>query len=301
MNLLVEAREKTLDQLIDLAICLDNMIRSRKPSRCSTFHSLSPPVMPEQEVMQLGHARISPEERDRRYHQNLCLYCGQAGHVKISSPTRPKQNASSAVSQSFNSSRCVKVPVKLAFNYGVIETMALVDSRAAGNFIDADFAKSHDLLLKPCKSPLVVAALDRRPLRAGQVQHTTNDICLTTGVMHSEIICFFFIQAPNNPVVLGLPWLQLHKPQISCTEGQITHWSANCFTQCLQILEPPLIEAPTIKMDPLHSTDIPSDYADLAEAFSKAKATQLPPHRSSNYAIELLPGTTPPKGRIFPL
>ncbi len=123
MNLLVEAREKTLDQLIDLAICLDNMIRSRKPSRCSTFRSLSPPVMPEQEAMQVGHARISPEERDRRYRQNLCLYCGQAGHVKISSPTRPKQNASSAVSQSFNSSRCVKVPVKLAFNYGVIETM----------------------------------------------------------------------------------------------------------------------------------------------------------------------------------
>ncbi len=54
-------------------------------------------------------------------------------------------------------------------------------------------------------------------------------------------------------------------------------------------------------MDPLHSTNILSDYADLAEAFSKAKATQLPPHRSSDCAIELLPGTTPPKGRIFPL
>ncbi len=54
-------------------------------------------------------------------------------------------------------------------------------------------------------------------------------------------------------------------------------------------------------MDPLHSTDIPSDYADLAEAFSKAKATQLPPHRSSDCSIELLPGTIPPKGRIIPL
>ncbi len=57
--------------------------------------------------------------------------------MKISCPTRPKQHASSAVGQSFNSSRCVKVPVKLAFNDGVIETMALIDSGAAGNFIDA--------------------------------------------------------------------------------------------------------------------------------------------------------------------
>ncbi len=292
---------KTLDQLIDLAIRIDNMIRSRRPSRGSTYHSPSPPVVPEQEAMQVGHARISHEERDRRYRQNLCLYCGQAGHVKVSCPTRPKQHASSAVSQSFHSSKCVKVPVKLAVGDCVIETMALIDSGAAGNFIDADFAKMYDLPLIPCKSPLAVAALDGKPLGAGQVQHTTSDICLTTGVLHSEIICFFIIQAPNNPVVLGLPWLQLHEPQISWTKGQITHWSTKCFTQCLQTLKPSSIEAATVKMDPLHSTNILSDYADLAEAFSKAKATQLPPHRSSDCAIELLPGTTPPKGRIFPL
>ncbi len=138
----------------------------------------------------------------------------------------------------------------------MIETMALIDSVAAENFIDADFAKSHDLPLIPCKSPLAVAALDGRPLGAGQVQHITNDICLTTGIMHSEILRFFIIQASNNPVVLGLPWLQLHEPQISWTEGQITHWSAKYFTRCLQILEPSLIEAATIKMDALHSTDI---------------------------------------------
>ncbi len=277
------------------------MIRSRRPSRGSTYHSPSPPVVPEQEAMQVGHARISPEERDRRYRQNLCLYCGQDGHVKVSCPTRPKQHASSAVSQSFHSSKCVKVPVKLAVGDCVIETMALIDSGAAGNFIDADFAKMYDLPLIPCKSPLAVAALDGKPLGAGQVQHTTSDICLTTGVLHSEIIRFFIIQAPNNPVVLGLPWLQLHEPQISWTKGQITHWSTKCFTQCLQTLKPSSIEAATVKMDPLHSTNILSDYADLAEAFSKAKATQLPPHRSSDCAIELLPGTTPPKGRIFPL
>ncbi len=107
---------KTLDQLIVLAIHIDNMIRSSRPSRGSTFRSLSPPVVPEHEAMQVEHARISPEERDRQFRQNLCLYCGQAGHVKISCPTRPKQHVSSAVSLSFKLSKCVKVHVKLAFN-----------------------------------------------------------------------------------------------------------------------------------------------------------------------------------------
>ncbi len=50
--------------------------------------------------------------------------------MKISCPTIPKQHASSVVSQSFNSSKCVKVPVKLAFNDGVIETMALLLTKA---------------------------------------------------------------------------------------------------------------------------------------------------------------------------
>ncbi len=49
------------------------------------------------------------------------------------------------------------------------------------------------------------------------------------------------------------------------------------------------------------NTNLPSEYSDLAEAFSKKKASQLPTHRSVDCAIELMPGTTPPKGRIFPL
>lgn len=50
-----------------------------------------------------------------------------------------------------------------------------------------------------------------------------------------------------------------------------------------------------------HESAIPADNTDLAIAFSKSKSTELPPHRSSDCTIELLPGTTPPKGRIFPL
>ncbi len=175
---LVETREKTLDQLIKLAIHIDNIICSRRPSRGSTFRSLSPPVMPEQEAMQVGHARISPEERDCRYRQNLCLYCGQASHVKISCPTRPKQRASSAVSQSFNSSKCVKEPVKLAFNGGVIETIALIDSGAAEDFIDADFTKSHDQSYST--SPTSVQQLCYRTTPRHHTSQGSNLFSLTT-------------------------------------------------------------------------------------------------------------------------
>ncbi|TKS65685.1 Retrovirus-related Pol polyprotein [Collichthys lucidus] len=42
-------------------------------------------------------------------------------------------------------------------------------------------------------------------------------------------------------------------------------------------------------------------YHELREVFNKAKATSLPPHRPYDCAIDLLPGTAPPRGRLYSL
>ena len=47
--------------------------------------------------------------------------------------------------------------------------------------------------------------------------------------------------------------------------------------------------------------NVPSDYTDLAEVFSKQRATTLPPHCPYNCAIELHPGTVPPRGSLYSL
>lgn len=43
----------------------------------------------------------------------------------------------------------------------------------------------------------------------------------------------------------------------------------------------------------------PSEYADLAEAFSKQRASILPPHGPYDYAFYLHPGTVPPRGSLY--
>ncbi|XP_068508006.1 uncharacterized protein tctn1 isoform X2 [Syngnathus scovelli] len=48
-------------------------------------------------------------------------------------------------------------------------------------------------------------------------------------------------------------------------------------------------------------TGVPACYHQWAEVFSKAKATSLPPHRPYDCAIDLLPGSTIPKGRLYSL
>ena len=46
---------------------------------------------------------------------------------------------------------------------------------------------------------------------------------------------------------------------------------------------------------------IPSEYHDLALAFSETEASHLPAHRAGDCAIELLPGAVIPRGRVYPL
>lgn len=47
--------------------------------------------------------------------------------------------------------------------------------------------------------------------------------------------------------------------------------------------------------------NIPPVYSDLAEVFSKQRATTLPPHRPYDCEIKLYPGTVPPKGSLYSL
>ncbi len=49
------------------------------------------------------------------------------------------------------------------------------------------------------------------------------------------------------------------------------------------------------------SVDIPKDYSHFSDVFCPKKASQLPPHRPWDCAIDLLPGESVPKGKIYPV
>ncbi len=117
----------------------------------------------------------------------------------------------------------------------------MIDSGAAGNFIDVSFAKSHNIPLIPCESRVAVAALDGRPLGSGRIKYITPEIQLQTGALHTEFIRLFAIESPQNPVILGLPWLERHNPRISWSTQEILQWSKSCQRHCLCQANPPFI------------------------------------------------------------
>lgn len=93
------------DDLIDLAIKIDNRLRERARTRSKPQSVYAPPLaassalptptaqpprQPSPEPMQIGRARLSPAERQRRMEGRCCLYCGAPGHFISNCPARPK-------------------------------------------------------------------------------------------------------------------------------------------------------------------------------------------------------------------
>lgn len=116
-ELAVREECNSFNSLVDLAIRLDNRMRERArerqrtrsrrlisgtqpsspgsaPGLPDTTHyarELRPP--PVDEPMQLGRARLTPAERQRRMRDKLCLYCGQGGHFVSCCPELLKDRA----------------------------------------------------------------------------------------------------------------------------------------------------------------------------------------------------------------
>ncbi|KAL0187127.1 hypothetical protein M9458_018797, partial [Cirrhinus mrigala] len=296
---------RSLEEFIELAVHIDNVIRSHRPSQFNMLNlpSISP-TNTHSEPMQLGFTRLTPEERERRIQLHLCPYCGKTGHLRASCPTRPSASSLKTVSpgiQHYYSASCIKVPVQLTINQEPVTVNALTDSGAAGNFLSCDFAEKHHLTLTPSNSHLAVEALDGRPLGEGRVTALTEGLKMQVGPEHSETLKFYVISSPNHPLILGLPWLRQHDPYISWRGNEIRQWGPDCYHQCIPASSRIPVNTITCNDSPIEAAGLPAEYHDLIEAFSKSKATQLPPHRPSDCAIELLPGTAPPRGRIFPL
>lgn len=102
------------------------------------------------------------------------------------------------------------------------------------NIIDSSLVEELHLPTNPCILPLRVTAINNQPIGDGKLYHQTKYLDLQIRLFHHEKATLFIITSPVNPIVLGLPWLQLHESHISWREGDHTHWSCHyqhhCFT-----------------------------------------------------------------------
>uniref|UniRef100_A0A146SAR5 Gypsy retrotransposon integrase-like protein 1 n=1 Tax=Fundulus heteroclitus TaxID=8078 RepID=A0A146SAR5_FUNHE len=305
----------SLKQLENLASRIDLRLMERRrdrraarpaPPRLSEAvpAALSPPrVLTDPEPMQLGRSALTKEERQRRRQQGLCLYCGGEGHVV---QTCPVKGSGSVGEGRFLLSRTrlsvtpnLLLPAILAASSKPHKVSVFVDSGADTEFMDQTFAQSLNIKLCPGPSPRSVLALDGHKLHHSCL--VTEPLELQMGGNHVEKLTFMVINSPQVPIILGATWLRKHNPQIDWRRGEVTGWASSCSESCLFSAQSPHSSEGKVEEVYPHLSKVPPEYHDLREVFNKAKATSLPPHRPYDCAIDLLSGTTPPRGRLYSL
>uniref|UniRef100_A0A9J7ZGW9 Gypsy retrotransposon integrase-like protein 1 n=1 Tax=Cyprinus carpio carpio TaxID=630221 RepID=A0A9J7ZGW9_CYPCA len=307
-------KDDSLDffQFVTLAIKIDNLLRTQPSPKSNfayvpTITAQTPCQSVPTEAMQIGRTHLPPDERRRRLLNQLCFYCGESGHRCSDCPVKPAANPSSSyrVSHRFNTlqiSLCLSLPIILSVANQDHHFSALIDSGAAANVIHQDLVKQLNIPTTKCEPPIAVTAVDDGPVGKGHITHQTLPIKLRVGLFHMEEITLYVISSPRNQVILGYPWLSTHDPQFSWKERELVSWSPHCHSHCLELPTKLPVCMTHLAKNPISlPTNVPTEYADLAEVFSKDKATKLPPHRPWDCAIDLLPNTSPPKSRVYPL
>ncbi|KAJ8272594.1 hypothetical protein GJAV_G00091080 [Gymnothorax javanicus] len=187
---------------------------------------------PEPEPMQMGHSRLTKEERDRRMRSKACLYCGQQGHFVTNCPEKSQHplvtgEAVVGTSRPEASSNCrTCIPVTLSWGNQSPRTSALVDSGVEGNFLDVEVTASWGVPISPLVRPLTVFGLGGQ--RLAQILHQTAPVQLLVSGNHRETITFLIIRSPRSPVVLGHPWFREHGPVLDWSTHEVHEWKSSC-------------------------------------------------------------------------
>ncbi|KAI2659768.1 Transposon Tf2-6 polyprotein [Labeo rohita] len=310
-ELVCKGEDLSFSDFVTLTIKIDNLMRQtpkRRSYRGGRHESIttalsSPPAesTSSSEPMQLGVSRLSEEERARRRQLRLCFYCGETGHHSIGCPHKP-QAAQRVNIEHFSllKNKSFLLPVAIKTENTSLALTAMIDSGAALNLISKSIVEKYNLPTQPCTPPIKIKAIDDALIGEG-IKQQTKTLTLIVGLFHQESITLYVVNSLRHEIILGHPWLAIHDPDISWHHGELLQWSLFCINHCFTAQPLPCLTTSIESPETLKTVNIPSCYDDLSEVFSKTKATQLPPHRPWDCAIDLLPNAMPPKSKVYPL
>ncbi|CAJ0958267.1 unnamed protein product [Ranitomeya imitator] len=272
-----------LNESMFLAIQIDRRLRERK-----AVHHLA--VLSEHgpEPMQCDRTLTRAERQEHRRRNGLCFYCGDSTHAISDCPKRTKRFARSATIGTVQSKFLLSVT--LICSLSSYSVMAFVDSGAALNLMDLEFARRCGFFLEPLQYPIPLREIDATPLAKNKPQYWTQ-LTMCMAPAHQGDIHFLVLHNLHDVVVLGLPWLQVHNPVLDWKSMSVSSWG------CQGVHG----DVPFLSISSSTPSEVPEFLSDYRDVFDEPKASALPHHRDCDCAINLIPGSKFPKGRLFNL
>ena len=100
-----------------------------------------------------------------------------------------------------------------------VTVKALLDSGATEMFIDRKFAEKQGFKLDQLKKPLIVTNVDDSNNSGGRITHEVE--CNIYYRRHQERMKFDVCNLGRMEVILGMPWLVEHNPEIDWEKGEV--------------------------------------------------------------------------------
>ncbi|KAK3512014.1 hypothetical protein QTP70_027615 [Hemibagrus guttatus] len=267
-ELACKGEDHSFSEYVTLAIKIDNLMRSTHaqiksasmrniPTQPLTLISNSTPSDDPANPgpMQLGATRLSPEESSRQLTRNLCFYCGEAGHRNSVCPLKTRGSINDNIRVSVDN---LYRTTKLLTT--IVKITTDNDSFEFTALIDSGSALNliHQDLITTFNIPI-------QPCNPALKVNAVNNKPIGDGI---------FQQTLPMQLQVGL-----------------FHWETITFYLIDSPRHEIILGYPWLSVhDPVISW-----YQELQEVFSKTKATQLPPHRPWDCAIDLLPNAMSPK------
>ncbi len=230
----------------------------------------------------------------------------------------------------------LELTVTLSINPArTITAKAMVDSGATTSFMDKEFARLHNIPVKPLEETIPLEVVDGRPIVSGHVTHSTRRCMMTImspqdsttrldpetqAQQHQEDAEFYITSLGKHQIILGTSWLEKHNPTINWTTRTASFTSDFCQEKCGLRKQPnyldsinntsvtssqrsivnPHTPSPDTPKVPLIQ-QIPKEYHDYLDVFSKVEADKLPDHTEYDHEMPLEKGAKVPFGPIYSL
>jgi len=231
--------------------------------------------------------------------------------------------------------RTFKILREIWLNIGVekvdthegVTVKALLDSGATGMFMDKKIAAKHGFRLQKLERPVAVRNVDRTNNSGGAIIHQVEvNVYYKSYVERMRMdIC----DLGKTDMILGMPWLQAHNPEINWETGEVK--MTRCPLLCgrntklekgqkakkgkrvVTLEEEKMVRwAMEDKEDWGRDEEVEVDYKKIEEmvpkrflkwrkVFGKVELERMPTRKIWDHAIDLKETFKPQKGKIYPL
>ncbi|ESK81798.1 hypothetical protein Moror_16781 [Moniliophthora roreri MCA 2997] len=230
-----DGEPETLDEWYKLAIKYDNQYKLVMANR-KKREPIKPKIAWKEKEVTVGRL-LSESDRKHYMVAGKCFRCAKTGHVSRDCPTKgqaqqapPSKYEPKKLSpqEAFTKIRALIAEqgegeqeeiFDLMGKEEIVETKALIDSGAGGHFICEEEAQK---LKKPwtrLEKPIKVFNVDGTRNKIGWITHSVT-IDITIGDRSMEETLLISGLGPER-VILGLPWLQDHNPDIDWVTGVV--------------------------------------------------------------------------------